>query len=322
MEPKIETHNNPESVETANNKANLNNQQISQTENRAIFSKGEASKNLKYHKPLSKREATYFSQYNELYDKFKDVDDSNKKAILNILSEDYKNMTSEEKSHVPEYFLKIFEGTNKSSRNGQAQSASSDKIPIETSSLRSPLGTATGAKIVGQVKINGQRFDRVECGGGGDCCFRSIAEALGIGSDNYKIVRELLSKKMIEAADSEEELPETIRLALSGVYDGLNSDDDNMCKKALKHHAQNITAKNGRWGYQLDVLFVPQLTGKNVFIGANAEGKDYSFDGFDAKFKGLIENSIPEEGDVILYNVGKGHWQMLKPMEKSLSNKI
>lgn len=122
MEPKIETHNNPEPVETANNKANLNNQQISQTENREVFSKGGSGKNLN-HKTLSEREATYFSQYNELYDRFKDINDSNKEAILNILSEDYKNMTSEEKSHVPESFLKTLEDMGKSARNRQAQSA-------------------------------------------------------------------------------------------------------------------------------------------------------------------------------------------------------
>ena len=314
MEPKIERHNNLEPVDKTDNKANLNNQQVSQTENREVFSKGEAGKNLN-HKALSKREA-YFEQYNGL----KDINDSNKEAILNILSEDYKNMTSEEKSHVPESFLKTLEDAGKSARNGQVQSASLDKIPIETSSLRSPLGTATGAKIVGQVKINGQRFDRVECGGGGDCCFRSIAEAIGYGKDNYMKVREMLSKKMIEAADSKEKLPETLRLALSGVYNGLDPDDDNMCKKALKHHAQNITARNGRWGDMIDVCFVPQLIGKRVFaysefITKNND-KKFQFEAYDAKFGGLPENSIPENGDVVLYNIGNGHWQMLKPSEQ------
>jgi len=304
MELKIETHNNPESVDKTNNKANLNNQQVSQTENREIFSKGEAGKNLN-HKALSGR-GGYFEQYNGL----KNVDDSNKKAILNILSEDYKNMTSEEKSHVPEYFSKIFESINK-----QAQPTFLDKI---LDFLNNLFGSE--AKIVGQVEINGQKFDRVECGGGGDCCFRSIAEALGIGSDNYKIVRELLNKKMIEAANSKDQLPETVRLALSGVYDGLNPDNDNMCKKFLRYHAQNITAKNGRWGDMIDVCFVPQLTGKRVFaysefITKNND-KKFQFEAYDAKFGGLPENSIPENGDVVLYNIGNGHWQMLKPTEQ------
>ena len=320
MEPKIGTHNNPESVDKTNNKANLNNQQVSQTENREVFSKGEAGKNLN-HKALSKREA-YFEQYNGL----KNVDDSNKKAILEALSEDYKNMTSEEKSHVPESLSKTLEDMDKSARNGQAQSASLDEIPIETSSLRSPLGTATGAKIVGQVKINGQHFDIVECGGGGNCCFRSIAEALGIGNNNYEIVRKMLSKEMMKAANSKDQLPETVRLALSGVYDGLNPDNDNMCKKFLRYHAQNITAKNGRWGDMIDVCFVPQLTGKRVFACSKFTTKNgdekFQFEAYDAKFGGLHKNSIPEKGDVVLYNIGNGHWQMLKPMEKSLSNKI
>lgn len=317
MEP-LET-NSPNTIGKINNKANLNNEQITQIENKDAFSKGNVGKNLN-HKKLSEREAAYFSQYNELYDKFKDVDDSNKKAILEAFSEDYKNMTSEEKSHVPKPFLKTLEDMGKSARNRQAQSAFLDKIPIETSSLRSPLGTATGAKIVGQVKINGQHFDKVECGGGGDCCFRSIAEALGIGNNNYKIVRELLSNEMMKAANSKDQLPETVRLALSGVYDGLNPDNDNMCKKFLRYHAQNVTTKNGRWGDMIDVCFVPQLTGKRVFacsefITKNND-KKFQFEAYDAKFGGLPENSIPENCDVVLYNIGNGHWQMLKPTEQ------
>lgn len=151
MEP-LET-NSPNTIGKINNKANLNNEQITQIENKDAFSKGNVGKNLN-HKKLSEREAAYFSQYNELYDKFKDVDDSNKKAILDILSEDYKNMTPEEKSHVPEFFLKTLEDMDKSARNGQAQSASLDKIPIKTpTSLKIPLGTASGAKIVVQVEI-------------------------------------------------------------------------------------------------------------------------------------------------------------------------
>lgn len=311
MEPKIETH---KLVEKINNEADLDNQRILQTENRNASSKGEAGKNLN-HEALSERGA-YFEQYIEQYNGLKDVNDSNKEAILNILSEDYKNMTSEEKSHVPEYFSKIFESINK-----RAQPTFLDKI---LDFLNNLFGSE--AKIVGQVEINGQKFDRVECGGGGDCCFRSIAEALGIGNNNYKIVRELLSKKMIEAANSKEPLPETLKLALSGVYNGLNPDDDKKCKKALKYHAQNVTAKSGRWGDMIDVCFVPQLTGKSVFAYSEFTTKNgdekFQFEAYDAKFGGLHKNSIPEKGDVVLYNIGNGHWQMLKPMEKSLSNKI
>lgn len=136
----------------------------------------------------------------------------------------------------------------------------------------------------------------------------------------------MLSNEMMKAANSKDQLPETVRLALSGVYNGLDPDDDNMCKKALKYHAQNVTTKNGRWGDMIDVCFVPQLTGKRVFACSKFTTKNgdekFQFEAYDAKFGGLHKNSIPEKGDVVLYNIGNGHWQMLKPMEKSLSNKI
>lgn len=310
MELKIDTRN-TESIDKTNNEAALNNEQIPQTKNSNTFSKGDVGKNLN-NKTLSERKAIYFKQYDGL----KDIDDSNKKAILDVLSEDYKNMTSEEKSRVPESFSKVFERMNE-----PTQSSFFDKVHTKaTTFLNSSFGTSTKAKIVGQVEFNGQEFDRVECGGGGDCCFRSIAEALGIGNDNYEIVREMLRKKMVEAAGSKEKLPETLRFALSGVYNGLDPDDDNMCKKALKSHALNVTAKNGRWGDMIDVCFVPQLTGKSVFaysefITKNND-KKFQFEAYDAKFGGLPENSIPENGDVVLYNIGNGHWQMLKPSEQ------
>lgn len=130
----------------------------------------------------------------------------------------------------------------------------------------------------------------------------------------------MLSKEMMKAANSKDQLPETVRLALSGVYDGLNPDNDNMCKKFLRYHAQNITAKNGRWGDMIDVCFVPQLTGKRVFACSKFTTKNgdekFQFEAYDAKFGGLHKNSIPEKGDVVLYNIGNGHWQMLKPTEQ------
>lgn len=269
MEAKIETHNNHESVGKTNDEANLENQRISQTKNMKVFSKGKAGKDLN-HKSLSERETRYFSQFSQ-YSHLKDIDANDKKAILDVLSEDYKNMTSEEKSYVPESFSKIFERMNGSLL---------DKALAFLSSIFSSTT---------KVEINGQHFDRVECGGGGDCCFRSIAEALGIGSNNYKIVRGLLSEKMIEAANSKDQLPETLRLALSGVYEGVHPDDDNMCKEALKYHVQNITAKNGRWGDMVDVCFVPQLTGKRVFacseFTTKNNDKKFQFEAYDAELE-------------------------------------
>ena len=73
----------------------------------------------------------------------------------------------EEKSHVPEYFSKIFESINE-----QTQPTFLDKIPDFFNNL---FGSETKAKIVGRVEFNGQHFDIVEYGGGGDCCFRSFA---------------------------------------------------------------------------------------------------------------------------------------------------
>lgn len=68
---------------------------------------------------------------------------------------------------MPEYFSKIFESINE-----QTQPTFLDKIPDFFNNL---FGSETKAKIVGQVEFNGQHFDIVECGGGGDCCFRSFA---------------------------------------------------------------------------------------------------------------------------------------------------
>ena len=73
----------------------------------------------------------------------------------------------EEKSHVPEYFSKIFESINE-----QAQPTFLDKIP---DFFKNFFSSETKAKIVGRVEFNGQHFDIVEYGGGGDCCFRSFA---------------------------------------------------------------------------------------------------------------------------------------------------
>ena len=70
----------------------------------------------------------------------------------------------------------------------------------------------------------------------------------------------------------------------------------------------------------IDVCFVPQLTGKRVFACSKFTTKNgdekFQFEAYDAKFGGLPENSIPENGDVVLYNIGNGHWQMLKPTEQ------
>ena len=65
------------------------------------------------------------------------------------------------------YFSKIFESINE-----QTQPTFLDKIP---DFFKNFFSSETKAKIVGQVEFNGQHFDIVECGGGGDCCFRSFA---------------------------------------------------------------------------------------------------------------------------------------------------
>ena len=272
-----------------------------------VFSKGGSGKNLN-HKTLSEREATYFSQYNGL----KDIDDydTNKREISNILFEDYKNMTSEEKSHVPESLSKFFENLIKSN----IVYVFTEDIP---SSFRSSFSTATGAKIDRQVKINGQHFDKVECGGGGDCCFRSIAEAIGIGSDNYMKVREELANKEIEMANSKGPLPETLKMALVGVYKGLNMNNDEECKKALKYHAQNVTSRDGKCGELVDLHFVPRLHGlaeKKVRVFAFDKDSRRTYAG-NNRCNGLDEKIKPQKGDVVLFNTG-GHWQMLKLIEQ------
>lgn len=60
-----------------NTMGKINNEQITQIENKDAFSKGKVGKNLN-HKTLSERGA-YFEQYIEQYNGLKDVDDINKK---------------------------------------------------------------------------------------------------------------------------------------------------------------------------------------------------------------------------------------------------
>ena len=65
------------------------------------------------------------------------------------------------------FFSKIFESINE-----QTQPTFLDKIPDFFNNF---FSSETKVKIVGQVEFNGQHFDIVECGGCGDCCFRSFA---------------------------------------------------------------------------------------------------------------------------------------------------
>ena len=297
----------------------------------------EVGKNIKG-ETLSNREA-YFAQYEGLndIDKIAEADDSdkssknsenfkekNKEAIIKLLLDDLgsKNisMTEKERSVAVQKVQKFFE------KDG--------------ASLKEKFGITLvkNDQNNSEIKIGDQTFEKIECGGGGDCCFKSIAEAIGYGKDNYMKVREELAKKEIEMAERKDKLPESLRYILKGVY-GIDPEDDESCREALKQHAENITKKEGKWGELIDVCFVPLLTGQNnkkVFAfreffseedkSLNKDkslekdkGKDksvlYRCYAGDGKCNGLSEGTKPKEGDVVLLNINNAHWQMLKLKE-------
>ena len=204
---------------------------------------------------------------------------------------------------------------------------------IAANTVLGPVGVVCLGAIIGgivlymingeekYVNIGDQTFEKVECGGGGDCCFRSIAEAIGYGKDDYMKVREKLAQKEIEMAERKDKLPESLRYILKGVY-GIDPEDDESCREVLKQHAENITNKKGKWGELIDVCFVPQLdvlNNKRVFafreLSSKKDESIFRYYAGDDKCNGLSEDIKPEKGDVVLLNINNAHWQMLKLKE-------